>query len=121
MRVLVVDDDPDIRLAVRFGLAAAGHTVTEADSLAAGLAAARRDAPDAVLCDVLLADGDGAELLPALRAEPGLAAVPVVFLTAAGDPATRERLLAAGARGVLTKPFDPRTIAGSLETSLAGR
>lgn len=118
MRLLVVDDDPDIRLAARVALAAAGHEVTEAVSLADALAAARRAAPEAVLCDVRLGDSDGAQLLSGLRADPRLATVPVVFLTAADDPATRERLLAAGARGVIAKPFDPRRLAAALAASL---
>jgi CheY-like chemotaxis protein len=113
--ILLVDDDPDIRLIAAVALRRlAGAVVVEAASAAEALRLAGTERPDAVIADVGLGDADGEALLRALRALPGTAAVPVVFLTGSTDAATRERLLAAGAREVLHKPFAPAAFAAEV-------
>lgn len=113
--LLVVDDDPDIRLILGLALAeTAGRRLSLCASGAEALERARRDAPDLVVLDVTMASLDGLDTCRALRALPGLAEVPVVFLTARVDPAEHDRLLDLGARGVLTKPFDPNRLEADL-------
>ncbi len=114
MTILLVDDDPTIRLAAAYALRANGHTVLEADDAASALALARAESIDLLLLDVVLDAEDGTALAAQLRALPQLAGVPLVFLTGRAD-AEREALLALGAAGVLSKPFDITTLAAAVE------
>lgn len=119
MRVLLVDDDPEIALVARLALERfGGHRVALAATAEAALAAARAEPPDVLILDVLLPDATGPELLDRLRGVPALAGVPAVFLTGKTDDAWAARLSAAGAAGVIAKPFDPTTLAADVERLL---
>ena len=108
MRILLIDDDADIRMLAGFVLEQAGHELTFAESGAAGIAAAA-DAHDLVLLDYRLGDMTGLDVLPTLlNAHPDR---PVVFLTGADEPAATRALLDAGAVAVIAKPFDPERLA----------
>ncbi len=114
-RVLVVDDEPDIRSVAGLALdRVGGMDVMVAASGAEALQLAMASPPDAIVLDVMMPGMDGPATLEALRAEPATAEVPVVFLTAKAQAAELERLLALGADGVLAKPFDPMTLAAEL-------
>jgi CheY-like chemotaxis protein len=106
--VLVVDDEPDVRLVARVVLTSAGHQVIEAESGEAALAHLDSEhAPDAVLLDVRMPGIDGWEVLRRLRADDANATVPVVVFTAhllARDDAPPEWR---GYEHFLTKPFKP--------------
>lgn len=104
-RVLVVDDDPDIRVAVAEALKIAGYDVGTAATGTGALAACRDDCPDLVLLDQMLPDIDGLEVCRRLRDEPATARVPIVFLTARTGETERVRGLAAGADDYVIKPF----------------
>lgn len=119
MRFLLIDDDPEIHFLVGFVLRRAGHELTGADSGSAGLDAVGDDAFDLVLLDYRLGDMSGEVVLATLRERAP--ALPVVFLTGKDDPETARTLLAAGAAGVIGKPFDPESLARRLETVLAAR
>jgi CheY-like chemotaxis protein len=107
-KVLLIDDEPDLRRLAEVSLAAVGGwAVTSCASGEAGVEAALRDTPDLVLLDVQMPGLDGPQTLAALRSHPGLAEVPVLFLTATRDPADLAHLRTLGARGVVHKPFDP--------------
>ena len=119
MKVLVVDDESDIRRVARLGLTRLGGCqVAEAQSGSEALERALLDAPDVILLDVMMPGQDGPSTLQALRADERTASIPVVFLTAKAMPAEVERLTSLGARGVLTKPFDPRTLADQIRALL---
>jgi|SRR3954466_3108352 two-component system OmpR family response regulator len=119
MKVLVVDDEPDIRRIARLGLSrVGGMEVVEASNGAEGLLRAKEDHPDAVLLDVMMPAVDGPTTLARLREDPATAAIPVVFLTAKAIAAEVDRLKSLGAAGVLTKPFDPMTLARDLRAAL---
>jgi CheY-like chemotaxis protein len=109
--ILIIDDEPDIRLIVRLSLERRGLTVVEASGGQEGVALARRAPPDAILLDVMMPKVDGPTTLAELRAAPESASIPVVFLTAKAQRSELERLRNLGAAGVLTKPFDPMTLA----------
>ena len=111
MTILIIDDEPDIRLIVRLSLQKRGLTVVEASGGQEGVRLARRERPDAILLDVMMPNVDGPTTLAELRAAPESAAIPVVFLTAKAQRSEVERLRDLGATGVLTKPFDPMTLA----------
>lgn len=119
MKVLIVDDEPDIRRIARLGLSrVGGMEVVEAANGADGLVRAREDRPDAILLDVMMPGLDGPSTLARLREDPQTASVPVVFLTAKAIAAEVDRLKSLGAAGVLTKPFDPMTLARELRAAL---
>ena len=88
--------------------------VEDAASGAEGLRKAETSEPDVVLLDVMMPVQDGPSVLAALRSNPATARIPIVFLTAKAMSAEVARLLALGARGVLTKPFDPMKLPGLL-------
>jgi PAS domain S-box-containing protein len=101
--VLVVEDNPEMNAFLRGALAPRWRTASAADG-AEGLAQARALRPDLVLTDVMMPGTSGADLLAALRADPELAEIPVVLLTAKADDALRAKLLAEGAQDYVAKP-----------------
>lgn len=108
MRILIIDDEDDIRCIARLSLAGVGGMeVSEASSGADGVLKAAAERPDAVLLDMMMPVMDGPATLRALREDPRTAGIPVVFLTAKAFSEEVARLKQLGARGVLTKPFDP--------------
>jgi len=104
--VLVVDDDPDIRLLLRLELSAEGHQIVEAGDGEAALAALEEEPVDLVVLDLMMPVVDGWEVLRAL--DPG-SAPPVVVITALASDGDRHvaELLELGALDVIAKPFDP--------------
>lgn len=111
MTVLVIDDEEDIRLLARVGLAAAGCTVVVAGGGAEGIERARAVQPDVIVLDVMMPGMDGRATLAALRQDPATAAIPVIFLTAKAQ--TRLEDFSAGQPrvGLIAKPFSPRDLA----------
>lgn len=101
-RVLVVEDEADIRRFVRLALQAEGHEVHEADGLQRGLIDAGTRRPDLVILDLGLPDGDGIDLIRGLR---GWSQVPVIVLSARTGEADKIAALDAGADDYLAKPF----------------
>jgi DNA-binding response OmpR family regulator len=119
MKILIVDDDADIRSIARLSLSRlGGMDVIEAASGGEGVRRAREETPDVILLDMMMPTMDGVATLAALRSQPATALTPVIFLTArAGEEA--ERLRALGAAGVLIKPFNPRTLSQDVRALVA--
>lgn len=114
-RILVVDDDDDVRrLAVMALSRVGGHEVTSVASGADCLAALAVELPDAVVLDVMMPEMDGPTTLNAIRDDPATRDVPVVFLTAGVVDADMDRLKTLPAAGILNKPFDPLQISRQL-------
>jgi two-component system KDP operon response regulator KdpE len=103
--VLVVDDEPDIRLTLRFMLEGAGHTVVEAATGADALTRLRAERPDLVLLDIRLPDMDGWDVLASIRSSLELSAVPILIMSAHSSGDFRDRATQEGGRGYLVKPF----------------
>jgi len=116
-RVLVIDDEPAIGWSLREMLADEGHAVDLAASVAEGLAAAARHAPDVILLDVRLPGRDGIDAIPDLRGVA--AAAPIVVMTAFGDLGTAVRAVRAGAFDFLVKPFELDHVAEVIARGLA--
>ena len=114
-RLLVAEDDPDIRAVVALALGRVGglEVTCCADGLAA-LEAVRSSCPDLVLLDVMMPELDGLETLARLRADPATATLPVVFMTARVQPPDLATYHELGALAVIAKPFDPMTLAHRL-------
>ena len=115
-RVLLVEDEDDIREIAVLSLEMGGWSVTAVADGLSGVRAALEDPPDAVLLDVMMPGQDGPTTLAEMRAQG--VAVPVVFLTAKAQAREREHLLSLGAAGVLAKPFDPLTLADDVAAAL---
>ncbi len=110
-RVMCVEDDPDIRMILEFSLTTlGGYEVFMCAGGKLALTHAPLFSPDLVLLDVMMPDMSGPETLAALRQQPGMKGVPVVFITAKAMPDEVEALLEYGATGVIVKPFDPVTL-----------
>lgn len=105
-RVLVADDEPDIRDLVCLAVRRAGGTVVSAVADgAAALAAARAERPDLAVLDVSMPEASGLEVCVALRADAGTAGARVLLLSAGASDEDVARGLAAGADAYLVKPF----------------
>jgi two-component system OmpR family response regulator len=106
--VLYVDDEPDIREIAALALSLDGQLdVRTASSGAEAERLARERAPQLMLLDVMMPELDGPATLARFRADPALAGIPVVFVTAKSLPSELARFRALGAADVLSKPFDP--------------
>lgn len=101
-RILVVDDEPQIRRALRVALRANGYDVAEAETGGEAIDAAALDRPDLVILDLALPDLDGVEVCRRLREWTQL---PIIVLSAHGDDQAKVRALDEGADDFVTKPF----------------
>ena len=114
-RVLLVDDEPDVRAVARLALEhVGGWQVLEAASGLAGVELAVDEQPDAVLLDVMMPGLDGLATYALLQEDPRSSGIPVVLLTARLDREAREQWLAMGVQGVLGKPFDPMRLSADV-------
>jgi CheY-like chemotaxis protein len=107
IRVLLVDDDPEIRLIVTHLLRSAGYVVDEADDSRSAAAALSAAVPDVVLMDVMLGSENGVDTAAALFRSIAGPTPRLIFLTGAVRAEQFERMNAAGAAGIIHKPFDP--------------
>jgi len=119
VKILIVEDEDDIRTIIRLSLERlGGMAVIEACGGRAALELALSERPDAILLDVMMPELDGAATLEALRRDEVTARIPVIFLTAKALPGEVERLRSLGAVAVLTKPFDPAALAGQVRAAI---
>ena len=117
-RILLIEDNEQNRYLVTFLLQARGWEVVHAADGPAGLALAGDIAPALILLDIQLPGMDGYAVARALRANPKLAAIPVVAVTSYAMSGDRERCIEAGCTGYLEKPIDPQTFVAEVEAML---
>jgi CheY-like chemotaxis protein len=108
--IMVVEDEPDIRLITRLSLEIGGYKVRVYGSGAEAVRAAAAYAPDLVLLDLMMPGMDGRATMEALRKLPHLAATPMVFLTAITQGQARQDLLRRGALDIIIKPIEPAAL-----------
>lgn len=114
-RILLIDDDDGIREVARASLElVGGYEVAGASSGQEGLDLSRADPPDAILLDVMMPGLDGPATFTRLQEQEATRHVPVVLLTAKTQEADRRRFAELGVAGVLTKPFNPLTLASDV-------
>ncbi len=116
-RLLVVDDQP-INIQVMHQIFAADHQMYMATSGAQALAFCRATPPDLVLLDIVMPDMDGFEVCAALKADPSLSGIPVIFVTAHTDAAQETRGLELGAVDFISKPVNPAVVRARVKTQL---
>ena len=109
-RVVIADDDPDIRDLVTFKMRSAGYDVDAFADGEAALAAVLDDVPDLVLLDVMMPKMTGTEVCAALRRNEATARVPVILLTARSQELDVEHGFDVGADDYIVKPFSPREL-----------
>ena len=119
-RVLVVEDQRENLELMAYLLRHFGHEVLTAGDGSQGLETARRNQPDLLIIDVHMPVMDGLEMLAAVRGDPALAAIPAVGVTAMAMVGDRDRVLAAGFDGYLSKPIEPERFVAEIEAFLGG-
>ena len=118
-RIVVADDDVDIRELVEFKLTAMGHDVVAVADGAAALQACLDQRPDLAVLDVMMPGMSGLEALREIRAADTLSGLPVILLTARAQESDVETGFDSGADDYITKPFSPRELAHRVDALLA--
>jgi two-component system, OmpR family, response regulator MtrA len=117
-RILVADDDVDIRELVEFKLSTLGHDVVAVGDGAAAIDACQAERPDLAVLDVMMPGVSGLDAIRAIRADPALADLPVILLTARAQESDVETGFDSGADDYITKPFSPRELASRVQALL---
>jgi CheY-like chemotaxis protein len=122
-RILIIDDEDDIREVAALSLEAiAGWEILTASSGAEGMAIAANapdgSKPDAILMDVMMPEVDGPTTFGLMQQNPGIAGIPVLLLTAKVQGVDQRRFANLGVTAVLFKPFDPLTLAQQISEAL---
>ncbi|CAN5585105.1 hypothetical protein BH11ACT8_BH11ACT8_35500 [soil metagenome] len=117
-RIVVADDDVDIRELVEFKLTTMGHDVVAVGDGAAALEACRAQKPDLAVLDVMMPGVSGLDAIRMIRSDADLLDLPVILLTARAQEADVENGFDSGADDYITKPFSPRELAARVEALL---
>jgi DNA-binding response OmpR family regulator len=117
-RILVIDDDPDVRTLCRLNLGWAGHEVLEAEGGEQALEMVAADAPDALVLDIMMPVVDGLDVLRRVRSDPATQELPVVVISARVGVEDQVRGLETGADAYVTKPFSPETLTSMVACAL---
>ena len=117
-RILVVEDEPEMRRNLVTILRMEGHDAVEASDGHEGLERALAERPDLILCDVMMPELDGHGLLALVRAEPVLASIPFIFLTARGEKPDIRDGMNRGADDYLTKPVGKADLLSAIAARL---
>jgi two-component system cell cycle response regulator DivK len=117
-RVLVIEDHPPSLDLVRYLLVSMGYEALVAEDGLSGLALAEAEIPDLVICDIQMPGLDGYQVLARLRANPRLASIPVVAVTAFSMVGDRRRILEAGFEGYIPKPIIPEAFVAQVTAYL---
>ena len=113
-RIVVADDEADIRRLIVFTLKRRGYTVLEASAGDMALDLIRQELPDLAVLDVMMPGLTGLEVAQALGADPATSGIPIVMLSAKGQATEIEAGIASGARAYLVKPFRPQELAAQV-------
>jgi DNA-binding response OmpR family regulator len=122
-QILVVEDDADIAALIAHYLEKAGHRIDRLSSGSDVLPRLRKVPADLVILDLMLPGMDGLLVCQAMRADPGIASIPIIMLTARGEESDRVAGLEIGADDYVTKPFSPKELTARVAALLrrAGR
>jgi DNA-binding response OmpR family regulator len=104
--ILIVEDDPDVRNGLHIRLKANGYATVLAADAPSSISQARKHAPDLIILDLGLPGGDGFLVMDRFKANPSLAVIPIIIVSARDVHANHQRALKAGAKAFLQKPVD---------------
>ena len=121
IKILLVDDEPDILDFVSYNLKSEGYKVATAASGKAGVAKAKEFKPDLILLDIMMPEMDGIEACDQIRRLPGLENTIIAFLTARGEDYSQVAGFEAGADDYITKPVKPKVLTSRLKALLRRR
>ena len=119
IRILVVDDTPEIRLLASYVLEDAGWQALTAADGTAGVALARQERPDLILMDVMMPGIDGYEACARIKNQAETADIPVIFMTAISDPQAETKAFSAGAADFIAKPLSPAALQARVRAQVA--
>ncbi|MFQ6678480.1 MAG: response regulator [Fidelibacterota bacterium] len=117
MKILIIDDEEDMRFIISFSLMEAGFEVIKAASGLEAIKLLQTSVPDAILVDYLMPDMDGLSLMNQIK-ETVSPPVPFIYLTGKSDSDTLNKLKSSGAKGIIEKPFDPTIFANTVQALL---
>ena len=117
-KILLIEDNPDIRENTGEILALAGYEVSTAENGKIGVDIAQRVKPDLIICDIMMPELDGYGVLHILNKNPDTSAIPFIFLTAKTEKTDIRKGMTLGADDYLTKPFDDTDLLNAIETRL---
>jgi CheY-like chemotaxis protein len=115
MRILVIEDNPTNLELMTYLLNASGHSITTATNGEEGLSAALESVPDLILCDLAMPVLDGFGVARRLKSDPRLDGIPLIAVTASAMVGDRDKVIASGFDGYISKPITPETFAGDVE------
>ena len=118
-RILVIEDEAQVRENIQQILEFSDFEVLSAAEGSAGLKLAKAHSPDLIICDIMMPGMDGYGVLKALRLDPTTATIPVIFLTAKADRVDLRQGMELGADDYLTKPFEHSELLRAIESRLA--
>jgi signal transduction histidine kinase len=116
--ILVIDDEPSLRMTMRLTLQAEGFVVLEAGNCRDAILAAKAHAPGLIVCDVEMPDGTGHDVFEALKQNPTTSTIPFIFITGKNDPNEMRRSMEQGADDFLVKPFALKLLLAAVEARL---
>lgn len=117
-RLLLIDDDPNLILLVKDYLEFRGYEVITAENGREALEVLESETPDMIICDVMMPEMDGYQLVSTIRQDPKTSWIPVLFLSAKGQSQDRVKGLNIGADVYMVKPFEPEELVAQVESSL---
>jgi two-component system, OmpR family, response regulator MtrA len=118
-RILVADDDVDIRELIEFKLSTLGHEIVAVSDGAAAVDVCRDHKPDLAVLDVMMPGMSGLDAIRMIRSDEAMADIPVILLTALAKEDDVETGFDSGADDYITKPFSPRELASRVQALLA--
>ena len=118
VKILLVDDEPDILEIVGFNLSTEGYRVLTASNGAEGVEIAEREKPDLIILDVMMPEMDGIEACELIRKNPDLSNTIITFLTARGEDYSQVAGFDAGADDYITKPIKPKVLLSKVKALL---
>lgn len=117
-KILIVDDEANIRQLVKYNLEKESYQILEAEDGFQGLRLAKTEKPDLMLLDLMLPQMDGLEVCRSLKGNPATAALPIIMLTAKSEEIDKVIGLELGADDYMTKPFSPRELVARVKAVL---
>lgn len=117
-KILIIDDEANIRSLVRFNLEKEGYIIIEADDGVSGVNAAQKELPDLIVLDLMLPGQDGLEVCRILKSQTETSGIAIIMLTAKADEIDKILGLEMGADDYLTKPFSPRELSARIKAVL---